>query len=270
MRHELPAVKDGFMKYPRTQHLVGSRLQHGDFDLSQVPLSDLSGHYVVVEEKVDGANAGISFTDDGALQLQSRGHVLMGGPRERHFALFKTWASCHQATLYEILGTRYILFGEWLYAKHTVFYDALSHYFLEFDVFDKEQGIFLSTAARRTLLDGSPIISVPVLAEGLYEDLKPMTDYVARSRFKSAGWETALEVVATETGQDPELVAQQTDTSSLMEGIYLKIETETETTGRLKWVRHDFNNAILDSGSHWLDRPITPNQLAADVDIYGS
>jgi hypothetical protein len=67
-------------KYPRTPHLEGSRLQPGDEDLDQIPLAELRGAYVVVEEKLDGANAGISIAD-GKPRLQSRGHVLLGGPR---------------------------------------------------------------------------------------------------------------------------------------------------------------------------------------------
>ena len=48
-------------KYPRTRHLVGSRLQPGDEDLDAVPMSELEGKHVVVEEKMDGANCGVSF-----------------------------------------------------------------------------------------------------------------------------------------------------------------------------------------------------------------
>jgi hypothetical protein len=48
-------------KYPRTPHLAGSRLQPGDHDLEQVPLEALTGRFVVVEEKLDGANAGIAL-----------------------------------------------------------------------------------------------------------------------------------------------------------------------------------------------------------------
>lgn len=66
-------------RYPRTPHLEGSRLQPGDHDLRQVPLAALRGAYCVVEEKLDGANAGISVDDDGRLRLQSRGHTLVGG-----------------------------------------------------------------------------------------------------------------------------------------------------------------------------------------------
>lgn len=48
-----------------------------------------------------------------------------------------------------MLGARYVMYGEWLYAKHTVYYDMLPHYFMEFDIYDKENGSFLGTAARR-------------------------------------------------------------------------------------------------------------------------
>lgn len=62
-------------KYPRTRHIRGSRLQKGDFDLSAAPFSELAGRHLVVEEKLDGANTGISFGPGGELRLQSRGHL---------------------------------------------------------------------------------------------------------------------------------------------------------------------------------------------------
>ena len=132
------------LKYPRTPHLEGSRLQAGDEDLSQVPFSHLKGKYLVIEEKVDGANTAISFDTDGTLLLQSRGHYLTGGYRERHYNLFKQWANVHKEEFYKVLGSRYIMYGEWLYAKHTVYYDELPHYFMEFDVYDRVEKIFLS------------------------------------------------------------------------------------------------------------------------------
>jgi predicted kinase len=53
-------------------------VQPGDEDLACVPFSELTGRHVVVEEKVDGANAAISFDARGCLWLQSRGHFLTG------------------------------------------------------------------------------------------------------------------------------------------------------------------------------------------------
>ena len=78
-------LEDTIIKYPRTPHIQGSRLQLGDEDLRQRPFSDIARRNVVLEEKIDGANSAVSFIDDGELRLQSRGHFLTGGYRERHY-----------------------------------------------------------------------------------------------------------------------------------------------------------------------------------------
>ena len=178
-------------KYPRTPHLEGSRLQPGDEDLDHVPFDEIRGRWIVVEEKLDGANAGLRFDESGRLFLQSRGHFLTGGVREKHFDLFKQWATAHSWCLWERLGQRYALFGEWLFAKHTVFYDALPHYFLEFDVVDLDSGDFLSTPRRRQLLQGVPIVSVPVLYRGRATTLDDVSGMVGRSLYKSPAWREA-------------------------------------------------------------------------------
>ena len=100
---------DAIIKYPRTPHLQGSRLQSGDEDLSQRPLGDIAGRHLVLEEKIDGANCAISFSEDGQLRLQSRGHFLTGGYRERHYDLLKQWAAVRSDELYAVLGHRYIM-----------------------------------------------------------------------------------------------------------------------------------------------------------------
>jgi hypothetical protein len=256
-------------KYPRTHHLEGSRLQPGDEDLSSVPLHTLVGRYIVVEEKVDGGNAGISFDEDGGLFLQSRGHFLDGGPRERHFALFKAWANRWQRELREALGARYVLYGEWLYAKHTIFYDALPHYFLEFDVLDTKTSAFLSTPLRRELLSGLPVVSVPVVWEGMGERFVDPAASIRPSLFKSTEWRERLVEICRELGLREERVVAETDRSDLAEGLYVKIEEDEQVLERYKFVRPSFLQAVLESESHWLDRPILPNQLGADVDLFG-
>jgi len=255
-------------KYPRTPHLVGSRLQPGDEDLDQVPFADLAGRYLVVEEKLDGANSAISFDPDGRLLLQSRGHYLTGGPRERHFGPFKSWAASVAPALWPVLGSRYVLYGEWLYAKHTVYYDALPHWFCEFDILDRGTGDYLSTARRRELLAGTPVVSVPVLREGPVASLAALTALVGPSTAKTAGWRAALAAAARSAGVEPDRAAAVTDPADEMEGLYLKREEGGVVTGRFKWVRPGFSSAVLDSGSHWLDRPIVVNQLADPGVLY--
>lgn len=251
-------------KFPRTFHLQGSRLQPGDEDLDAVPWSEVVGRYVVAEEKMDGANSGLSFDPNGQLFLQSRGHHLAGGPREKHFNPFKQWANGVAGELWKRLGSRFVVYGEWLYAKHTIFYDRLPHYFLEFDVLDVEVGTFLSTARRRELLAGLPVASVPVLWEGVLSDPDELVGLIGPSTGKSADWRERLEEQARSRNLDPERIRRETDPSDLMEGLYVKVEEEGVVKARYKYVRADFLTAVVDSGTHWLRRPIVPNLVRAD------
>ena len=253
-------------KYPRTRHIRGSRFQHGDHDLEAVPWEELAGKHLVIEEKVDGANAGISFDEDGKLLIQSRGHFLRGGPREKHFDVLKQWANARQDELRQILGSRYVMYGEWLYAKHTMFYDALPHYFMEFDVLDTETGDFLSTPARDKLLRfASNIIEpVKVLAVGEFKKLDELTAMITKSNFVTDRRDEYLKAVCCAGKLDYEDVKSHTDPSSLMEGLYVKWEDEHRILGRYKYVRSSFTNAILEQETHWHDRPIIPNALVPD------
>ena len=260
MREEL-----SILKYPRTPHLEGSRLQPGDEDLSQIRFSEIAGRHLVVEEKCDGANAAISFSDEGEMFLQSRGHYLTGGYRERHFNLMKQWASVHRDAFYQVLGSRYLMYGEWMYAKHTVFYDALPHYFLEFDIYDRTQGIFLDTPSRRKLTEKLPIVSVPVLSEGVFSKQQQLLDLIGPSNYIKEGHAECLQRLSQELGLDAGQQCAETDLSTMMEGLYLKIEEGGQVAARLKYVRASFLQRLLESESHWLERPIVPNQLAVPV-----
>lgn len=260
---------DSLLKYPRTPHLEGSRLQPGDEGHGHVPYASLKGCWLVVEEKLDGANCGVSFSEAGDLLLQSRGHYLVGGGRERQFNLFKRWASAHEAVLLERLEDRYVMYGEWLHKKHSVFYDALPHYFTEFDVWDRKTQQFLSTRARRALLTGLPVLSVPVLYEGVAPDnLKGLLRHLGASLGRTEQWPVHYEAAAASAGLDKAQAWQLADKNFRCEGLYLKIEEGEETTGRLKWVRSDFVQAIVQSGKHHAEQPFVANRLIEGVDIF--
>lgn len=254
-------------KYPRTRHVEGSRLQVGDLS-DDKPISELANEHLIIEEKLDGANSAISFDTDGALLLQSRGHYLTGGGRERHFALLKTWASTHAHVLLPVLGDRYVMYGEWMYAKHTIFYDQLPHYFMEFDILDRQAGRFLSTLARKNLLTGLPIMPVPVLHRGVITSIDKMGSLTRSTPFKSSNWRASLAIAAEKSASRQGMVDQQTEDSDLAEGLYMKHEDTDHVLGRYKFVRADFLQTIEASDGHWLDRPILPNGLADGVDIF--
>jgi hypothetical protein len=53
-----------------------------------------------------------------------------------------------------------------------------------------------------------------------------------------------------------------------LEGLYLMKEDTGSVIERFKYVRTDFLQAVANSDSHWMDRPIEPNRLAESVDLF--
>ena len=259
-------LEDLIIKYPRTPHIQGSRLQPGDEDLRQRPFSDIAGKHVVLEEKIDGANSAVSFTDDGELRLQSRGHFLTGGYRERHYDLMKQWGAVQKDRLYKVLGHRYIMYGEWMYAKHSIYYDALPHYFMEFDVLDRETGKFLDTTSRYELLKDMPICHVPVFASGVFNNMDEILKYLGISHYITEAHIEHLREDSERLGLDADRVCRETDASRLMEGIYIKVEENGEVVDRMKYVRASFLQTAETPQSNWLDRPIVPNRITRTID----
>ena len=256
---------DIIIKYPRTPHIEGSRLQPGDEDLRQRRFGETAGRHIVLEEKIDGANSAISFTDDGQLRLQSRGHFLTGGAREKHYDLLKQWAAVHRDRLHAVLGDRYVMYGEWMYAKHSIYYDLLPNYFMEFDILDRETDRFLDTPSRHELIRGLPVSSCPVLASGCFSGMGEILSHLGDSRYISADHIAHLREDADRLGLDADRVCRETDASRAMEGIYIKVEENGEVTDRMKYVRASFLQTVEESQSHWLDRPIVPNRITVAI-----
>lgn len=257
------------IKYPRTKHISGSNLQIGDEDLKIVSFNQLNQKYLVIEEKIDGANSGISFLENGELLIQSRGHFLTGGTRERHFNLLKTWAMIHKDDFQKILGKRYIMYGEWMYAKHTVYYDLLPHYFIEFDIYDKQNQIFLSTEARQEILKENEFIhSVKVLYKGKISNLEQLKNLIGKSYFISNNIKKCLKKECEKNNLDFLKAESETDLSGIMEGLYIKVEDKNIVSERYKFVRQSFTTNIISSETHWLDRPIIENKLKGGKSIF--
>jgi len=238
------------IRYPKTPRLP---------DWHPEDPSGIRGATAVVEEKVDGANAAVSF-EGGELVLQSRGHVLSGGAGEAQFSMFKAWAAENRAPLRSVLGGRYVAFGEWCYAKHRSFYDSLPDFFLEFDILDRESGEFLSTGRRRALLVGGPITSVAVLHEGPLRRVSNFSQFVGPSRYKSGRWRERFDE-AMASGLGRHYAEAETDLTGLMEGVYVKAETDGRVAARAKLVRDGFDKVRPDD-SRWMRRPIFPNLRA--------
>ena len=240
---------DEFVKYPRTPHLFGSRGTDDDKHLSEVEsLGFLVDHSLIVEEKLDGTNVGIHFTPDGKMALQCRGHLITEGMHPQ-YDLFKQWAAVKRPVLEETLEDRFILFGEWVYARHSVRYRRLPHYFFEFDIHDKPSGNFLSLERRLALLEGTGLHTVPVLHAGAL-DRERLTALIGPSCFDS---------------EFDNPLTKRAD--KLMEGLYLRTEARGVVTGRAKFVRPEFVEKVKRS-EHWQHQAMTANRLEEGADIW--
>lgn len=241
--------RDDLTKYPRTPHLFGSTGTDDDKHLGEAESERfLAADSLIVEEKIDGTNVGIHFASDGRMVLQCRGHLITEGMHPQ-YDLFKQWAVVKQGVLKERLEQRYILFGEWMYARHSLHYRQLPHYFFEFDIYEKDAQAFLGLERRLVLLDGTGLHTVPVIHRGaIPKDALPRL--IGPSWFDSR-FENSV------TGR----------VDNLMEGLYLRTESEGVVTGRAKFVRPEFVEKVKQS-THWQHQAMVPNLLREGADIW--
>ncbi|MCB9654295.1 MAG: RNA ligase family protein [Deltaproteobacteria bacterium] len=127
---------DSIPKYPRTLHIGDSG---GRSSRHQVEFDALAGRHLVVEEKIDGSHAGLFFDDEASLRVFSRSTILSEDTVHQSLRPLLQAADRCVDVLWDVLGTRYVLYGEWVYAMHAIFYDALPAYFIEDDVYDRER-----------------------------------------------------------------------------------------------------------------------------------
>lgn len=241
--------RDQFVKYPRTPHLFGSKGTEDDKHLGEVESRRfLADESLIVEEKIDGTNVGIHFTPAGEMVLQCRGHLITAGMHPQ-YDLFKQWAAVKRNILENRLQDSLILFGEWVYARHSVHYRKLPHYFFEFDIYDKHEAVFLRLGRRLEILDGTAIETVPVVYQGVL-DRSALERLIGPSKFDS---------------QFENPGSGRLD--NLMEGLYLRTETDSAVSGRAKFVRPEFVEKVKQS-EHWQHQPLVPNLLREGVDIW--
>jgi RNA ligase-like protein len=222
-----------FFRFPRTPHLVwlGKGKPRDDKVLPPGEVRDLLAHELLVEEKIDGANLGLSVDEQGALRAQNRGKYLS---REHHHPQFKPlfrWLASRERRLAEALSSNLMLFGEWCYAVHSVRYTRLPDWFLVFDVYDRERGHFWSAAQRDALAVNLSLAVVPRLGRGVY-DMGTLHALLGQSQ----------------VGDGP------------AEGLYLRRDAGDRLVARAKLVRSEFAQAI---DQHWSKRTLQTNELAS-------
>jgi hypothetical protein len=239
-------------EYPRTLHLGDSG---GGSSKHHCAFAEVAGRHLVIEEKVDGSHCGLFFDEQAELRVFTRHTVLESPPVRRDFRLLDQLAREAMDELWEALGDRYVLYGEWVRVAHTVYYDALPAFFLEDDIFDREAERFLSTPRREALVSALPPAfsrSVAVLHSGELHELDELHELVGPSNYKSASWRDRC----------PDLAA--VEDCDAMEGLYIKQEDPDFVLRRFKWIRPDFLAHIAASQEHWRARDELLNRLAGE------
>jgi ATP-dependent RNA circularization protein (DNA/RNA ligase family) len=224
-----------FFRFPHTPHLawLASGAPRDDKVLSPQEVRDMLAHEVVIEEKVDGANVGLSVDEHGHLQAQNRGSYLT---RERSHPQFKPlfhWLAVRRDALVDKLFPDLILFGEWCYATHSVRYTKLPDWFLAFDIYDRSRAEFWSSARRDELVRSLGLEVAPRLAKG---------------RFDLGGIQRLLGL--SELGD------------GLAEGVYVRRDSADRLVARAKLVRPEFVQSIEE---HWSRSASRLNLLAGSV-----
>lgn len=216
-----------FRKYEKTYRIPVPQLDiKGKHFLSKKECKLLLGGKVCITEKVDGANVGIVRHKEG-FHLQKRGS-LVGPSEHEQFNFFKAWSNNNYEKLLQ-LPKNIVLYGELMYAKHTVFYNKLPDYFLAFACADKKSGEYWKWKDLVQLCNNVGLYTVPVLYEGhigrdeLYELIPKQSTY---------GEETAEGLVVWNYKQNI----------------------------RGKVVRKEFMKNIGDDG-HWMHKKLTINKL---------
>jgi ATP-dependent RNA circularization protein (DNA/RNA ligase family) len=222
-----------FFRFPHTPHVawLGPGEPRDDKLLSATESRQLLSGPLHVEEKLDGANVGLSVGVDGRLRAQNRGQYLEP-PYSGQFSRLAGWLAMREAALIQGLGDGLILFGEWCAAQHSTGYDGLPDWFLAFDVYQLDAGRFWSVERRDALCADLGLAVVPSLGRG-HTSLKALS--------------TLVMTRSSCFGPGP------------VEGIITRRDNGDWLMERAKLVRPGFAQAI---DTHWRHRSLSWNRLS--------
>lgn len=133
------------------------------------------GDWIVIQEKLDGANASFRKGEDGEILTFSRNTPLTG---EDGLGGFRKWAL--ETLDPDLLLPNIVYFGEWL-NPHKVKYPEYTKQFFLYDMFDTSTGKYLDfnrvKDAHRML--GANLI--PVFYEGEYQSFEHLQSFVGKT-----------------------------------------------------------------------------------------
>ena len=147
------------------------------------------GEDIVIQEKIDGSNASIRYDEEsGTLKAFSRRLELSADNTLNGF--WDYVQTLNLDTFKEILGSRYIVFGEWMGAKHAIKYpENVYGKFWMFDVWDTQTEQYLPYEETRSFYDKliacgneeNKFNFVPVFYIGKFESWEKTSELVGRT-----------------------------------------------------------------------------------------
>jgi hypothetical protein len=211
------------VKYPSTSYLDVSPGQHGGNEV--IPAAEFEDVPFVITIKMDGANVVLRRNSMGARNGDTANH--------ESFDMLKALHAGFRHQIPEDIE----IFGEWLYAKHSIHYTgrlALSSYLQIIAAYDMKWRLWLSWNDTVKLADAIGYPTVPVLCTGIY-----------------AGWQ----VLGRVTGLGTDVIQNG------HEGIVIR-STYPFHYGQFgtfvgKYVRDNH----VQTDDHWLTGPIVKNEV---------
>jgi hypothetical protein len=148
------------------------RIPHFSRDISNMTHDDIVPDLPIqfpiecwVQEKIDGANMGVSWLNEGPI-VRNRENILKKGyskiktPAKKQFTSAWNWIHKHEDDIKEIekmWQSPITIYGEWMVAQHSIQYDKLPDWFIAYDIYSVEDGRFLSPDIVEKLLNKTNI-----------------------------------------------------------------------------------------------------------------
>ncbi len=139
--------------------------------------------WVVIEEKLDGANVMLWLEGGGVVQVGGRSGV-GGMDRGGQFGRLRAWAAERSDVLQALLKGGEVLYGEWMYLTHTVYYDRLPDLFVGTDLYVPKTG-FATAEERDRRLGEAGLCAPPRLFTGTLSGEESLASLFGTSAFGS-------------------------------------------------------------------------------------
>lgn len=208
-------------KYPRTYHLPWSEGRTSD-DKVLKNVEFFAGKEVVVTEKLDGENTTMYADYLHARSLDAKSHPS------------RNWVKTLHASIAHHIPSGWRICGENMYAKHSVYYEALRSYFYLFGIWN-EQDNCLSWDDTVEWAQLIGLETAPVLYRGIFDEKKIKNLYTKQSVFGGEQEGYVIRLAESFTYDD-----------------------FTVSVGKFVRANH------VQTNKHWMKQTIVPNQLIKD------